>query len=70
MKKINVLFTEQQREAIDKLSSMSMNSRSEVSRAAMTIGLYYLLGNIEGATDREFYDSIIDNQELKGNDYE
>ena len=39
MKKLNILFAKSHKRTIDKLDNDSMNSMSEIARAAMTIGL-------------------------------
>lgn len=67
MKKLNTLFTHQTTEVINKMSECKMNSKSEVSRAAMTIGLSMLSAASINMTDKEFYHYVNDCQDIDKN---
>lgn len=67
MKKLNTLFTEDTAEVINKISDCKMNSKSEVARAAMTIGLSMLSAASLSMTDKEFYHYINDCQDIDQN---
>lgn len=64
MKKLNTLFTDSSRQHIDSFSDNSMNSKSEISRAAMAIGLSMISAARISMTDREFYSYINDCQDI------
>lgn len=64
MKKINTLFTESSHEAIDSIESVSMNSKSEIARAALNFGLSYLSAGKINMTDKEFYSFVNDCQDI------
>lgn len=64
MKKLNTLFTTETIEIIDSTTKSSMNSKSEISRAAMTIGISMLLAAKSSLTDREFYSYVNDCQDI------
>ena len=67
MKKLNTLFTTETIRAIDRKTKSSMNSKSEISRAAMTIGLAMISSAKINMTDREFYSYINECQDIDSN---
>lgn len=67
MKKLNTLFTDHTVEVIDKMANCNMNSKSEISRAAMTVGLSMLSAASLNMTDKEFYHYINDCQDIDQN---
>lgn len=67
MKKLNTLFTNHTAEVVSKVSDCSMNSKSEIARAAMTIGLSMLSTASINMTDKEFYHYINDCQDIDQN---
>ncbi|AUR94777.1 hypothetical protein NVP1198B_67 [Vibrio phage 1.198.B._10N.286.54.F4] len=67
MKKLNTLFTTETIEIIDNTTKHSMNSKSEIARAAMTIGMSMLWVAKSGLTDREFYSYVNDCQDIDNN---
>lgn len=58
MKKLNVLFDSESSSRLDNQSADSMNTKSEIARAAMVLGLGMLEAARESMTDREFYDYV------------
>ncbi len=62
MKKLNTLFAESHKCTIDKIECASMNSKSEIARAAMTIGLRELGIKYVELESSEFYLVVIQNQ--------
>ena len=64
MKKLNTLFTAETIEIIDNTAKFSMNNKSEIARAAMTIGISMLWAAKSSLTDREFYSHINDCQDI------
>lgn len=67
MKKLNTLFTSETVEIIESTARHSMNSKSEISRAAMTVGISMLWAAKSSMTDREFYHYINDCQDIDQN---
>ncbi|AUR86885.1 hypothetical protein NVP1090B_50 [Vibrio phage 1.090.B._10N.286.48.F1] len=67
MKKLNTLFTTETIEIIDSTTKSSMNSKSEISRAAMTLGISMLMAARSSLTDREFYSYVNDCQDIDNN---
>lgn len=66
MKRINTLFGNSAIEAIAKVESETFNSKSEVARAAMSIGLEMISVARESMTDREFHNYISNHQMYAG----
>lgn len=64
MKKLNVLFTDRHEEVSKGLAEKNMNSSSEISRAAMSVGLSMVNAARISMTDREFYQYINDCQDI------
>lgn len=67
MKKLNTLFTNHTSEVIGKISECNMSSKSEVARAAMSLGLSMLSSARINMTDKEFYHYINDCQDIDQN---
>ena len=67
MKKLNTLFTPNTVDAISFTAGCKMNSKSEVARAAMAIGLSMLSVASLSMTDRELYHYINDCQDVDAN---
>ncbi len=64
MQKLNILFPDCHQRKIEQLSSEHMNSKSEIARAAMSIGLASIQAASVSLTDRELYKYIIDSQSI------
>ena len=64
MKKINTLFTNASLSTLSSFADESMNSKSEISRAAMSIGLGMISAARISMTDREFYAYINESQDI------
>ncbi len=64
MKKLNILFTDCHDKACHGLSGMNMNSKSEIARAAMSAGLSMVYAARNSMTDREFYEYVMDYQDI------
>ena len=67
MKKINTLFTKNSIDVINSFSESRMNSKSEISRAALCIGLTMIGSAMISMTDRELRNYILDCQDIDDN---
>lgn len=64
MKKLNILFSNRHDEVSSGLAKKNMNSKSEIARSAMSIGLGIVNAARLSMTDREFYNYIIETQDM------
>lgn len=64
MKKLNILFTERHDEVSQGLADKNMKTRSEIARAAMSVGLSMVNAARLSMTDREFWQYVNDCQDI------